>query len=199
MTAMTGGSLIVIAYLLGSVPIGFLLGYFSGVDVRRAGSGNVGATNVARVVGRRQGLITLLADVLKGFLPVALALWLGAGETLTSLAGLAAFLGHIFPVFLRFQGGKGVATALGVFLALAPWATAAMVGVFVVVAVLSRMVSLASMAASASAPVFLWLFSYSPYAIGLGLLLATIIILRHHENVRRLLAGVEPTFKLSSR
>lgn len=199
MTAMTGGLLIVLAYLLGSVPAGFLLGYFSGVDVRRAGSGNVGATNVARVVGRTQGLITLLIDVLKGFLPVALALWLGAGEAVTSMAGLAAFLGHLYPLFLRFQGGKGVATALGVFLALAPWATAAMVGVFVVVAALGRMVSLASIAAAASAPIFLWVFFYSPYVFGLGSLLAAIIIVRHHENLRRLLAGVEPRFKLNSR
>lgn len=193
---MTAGLVIVFAYLLGSVPTGFLMGYFSGVDVRRAGSGNVGATNVARVVGKTQGLITLLVDVAKGFIPAIVAVGLDLDDGVTSLVALAAFLGHLYPVFLRFRGGKGVATALGVFLALAPWGAAAMVGVFGVVAVVSRVVSLASMTAAGAAPIVLWLFSYPLYQVGLGLIIALGIIARHRENIRRLIAGVEPRFHL---
>ncbi len=179
-------------YLLGSVPIGFLLGYLSGVDVRQAGSGNVGATNVARVVGKRQGLITLVGDVAKGFIPAFLSLQLGLGLWVSALAGLASFLGHLYPVFLKFQGGKGVATALGVFLVLAPMATVVLIFVFSFVAMVSRLVSLASMVAAGFAPIALWFFSYSPLLIWLSLLIALLIIFRHQENIRRLIAGVEP-------
>lgn len=193
---VTAGVLIVFAYLLGSVPTGFLMGYLAGVDVRRAGSGNVGATNVARVVGKKQGLVTLLVDVAKGFIPAILAVSLGLDNAVTSLVALAAFLGHLYPVFLYFQGGKGVATALGVFLALAPWGAAAMAAVFGLVAVASRVVSLASMTAAAAAPILLWLLSYPPYTIGLGLFIACGIIVRHRENIRRLITGVEPRFHL---
>lgn len=191
---MAAAFLIVFAYLLGSVPTGFLMGYFSGVDVREAGSGNVGATNVARVVGKKQGLITLLVDVAKGLIPVFLCDQLGCSIAVRSLAGLAAYLGHLYPIFLRFRGGKGVATALGVFLGLAPLGAAALVVVFCLVAGVSRIVSLASLSAAAAAPIFLWLFSYSPYVVGLGLLMALGIIVRHRENIRRLLSGVEPRF-----
>ena len=115
--------LVLFAYLLGSVPTGYILGSVAGVDVRKAGSGNVGATNVARVVGKRHGILTLVADIAKGFVPVIVALNIGLAPMATAFVGIAAFLGHLYPVFLRFQGGKGVATALGVFLGLAPWAT----------------------------------------------------------------------------
>src|SRR5215510_2081454 len=114
---------VIFAYLLGSVPTGYILGSLAGVDVRKAGSGNVGATNVARVVGKRHGIFTLVADIAKGFVPVVIALNLGLTSTATAFVGIAAFLGHLYPVFLRFQGGKGVATALGVFLGLFPWTT----------------------------------------------------------------------------
>lgn len=191
---MAAALMVVSAYLLGSVPTGFLMGYFSGVDVREAGSGNVGATNVARVVGKRQGLITLLVDVAKGFIPAFLCDLLGFSIAVTSLAGLAAFLGHLYPIFLRFRGGKGVATALGVFLGLAPLGAAALMVVFCLIAGVSRIVSLASLSAAVVAPVFLWLFSYSPYVVGLGLLMAVGTIVRHRENIRRLLSGAEPRF-----
>ncbi|MBI2358294.1 MAG: glycerol-3-phosphate 1-O-acyltransferase PlsY [Deltaproteobacteria bacterium] len=192
---MTAGLVLVFAYLLGSVPTGFLMGYFSGVDVRRAGSRNVGATNVARVVGKKQGLITLLVDVAKGYIPAILSVWLALDDAVTGLVALAAFLGHLYPVFLRFQGGKGVATALGVFLAVAPWAAAAMAGVFGLIAAGSRVVSLASMTAAAAAPILLWMFSYPTYTVGLGWLIGLAIIVRHRENIRRLIAGVEPRFR----
>src|SRR5438128_12043580 len=107
--------LVLFGYLLGSIPTGYILGFLAGVDVRKAGSGNVGATNVARVVGKRQGIFTLVADAAKGFIPVILALNLDLTPVATVFVGIAAFLGHLYPVFLRFRGGKGVATALGVF------------------------------------------------------------------------------------
>lgn len=187
---------LVFAYLLGSIPTGFIVGSFSGVDVRQAGSGNVGATNVARVVGKRQGLITLLGDVAKGFIPVYLSAQLELGVTITALVALAAFLGHLYPVFLKFQGGKGVATALGVYLALAPMATVVLVFVFSVVAMASRVVSLASLIAAGFAPIAFWFFSDPPFLIWLSLLIGLLIMFRHRENIQRLLSGAEPRFDL---
>jgi glycerol-3-phosphate acyltransferase PlsY len=187
-------ALVLFAYLLGSVPTGYILGYFSGVDVRKEGSGNVGATNVARVAGKKLGVFTLIGDAAKGFLPVCLAQYLGFDATVVGLAALAAFLGHLFPVFLKFSGGKGVATALGALLALAPAATAALVLVFLAVALASRIVSLASMVAAAAAPVAVWLLDYPPAAIAVAAAMALLIIWRHHENIRRLLSGIEPKF-----
>lgn len=182
------------AYLLGSIPTGFLLGSFSGVDVRRAGSGNVGATNVARVVGRRQGLMTLLGDVAKGLIPVYLSVYLELNPPMVALVGLAAFLGHLYPLFLKFQGGKGVATALGVYLGLAPMATVVLIFVFSVVAMVSRVVSLASLIAAGFAPIAFWFFSYPPFLIWLSLLIGLLIVFRHRENIERLLSGAEPRF-----
>lgn len=184
------------AYLLGSIPTGFLLGSLSGVDVRQAGSGNVGATNVARVVGKRQGLMTLLGDVAKGFIPVYLSVHLGWSVTITGLVALAAFLGHLYPVFLKFQGGKGVATALGIFLSLAPMATVVIVFVFAFVIGVSRMVSLASLVAAGFAPIAFWFFSYPPFLIWLSLLIALLIVIRHRKNIQRIISGVEPRFEL---
>ncbi|MFQ5904553.1 MAG: glycerol-3-phosphate 1-O-acyltransferase PlsY [Candidatus Binatia bacterium] len=188
--------MLLFAYLLGSVPTGFLLGSLSGVDVRQAGSGNVGATNVARVVGKKQGLMTLVGDAAKGFIPAFLSPQLGFSFTITSLAALAAFLGHLYPVFLRFQGGKGVATALGIFLGLAPMATLVLVFVFSFVAMVSRAVSLASLVAAGLAPIVFWFFSYPHPFVWLSLLIALLIIFRHRENIQRLISGAEPRFHL---
>ena len=188
--------MLLLAYLLGSIPTGFLLGSFSGVDVRQAGSGNVGATNVARVVGKKQGLITLIADVAKGFLTILLSSRLGFDPTVTALAALAAFLGHLYPVFLRFQGGKGVATALGIFLGIAPMVSAILVLVFALVISISRRVSLGSMAAAVAAPVLVWFLSYPPLLVGLSSIIALMILFRHQENIRRLISGTEPRFQL---
>jgi acyl phosphate:glycerol-3-phosphate acyltransferase len=193
---MAAGFMLLFAYFLGSIPTGFIIGLLSGVDIRRAGSGNVGATNVARVVGKKEGLITLLADVAKGFIPVLLSSWLGLSLTVVALAALAAFVGHLYPVFLKFQGGKGVATALGIFLAAAPLASLVLILVFVVVVVAGRWVSLASMAAAGAAPLVLWVFSYPPLLVALGLFIALLIVFRHWENIRRLIAGTEPRFQL---
>ncbi len=190
--------LVLFAYLLGSVPTGFILGSLAGVDVRKAGSGNVGATNVARVVGKRHGILTLVADIAKGVIPIAVAFSLGLTPTATALVGIAVFLGHLYPVFLRFQGGKGVATALGVFLGLAPWATLVLVAIFVLVLLATRVVSLSSMLAAAFAPIVFWFFFHSPILTGTSLFIAVMIILRHRGNIQRLLLGTEPRLGASS-
>ncbi|HZA56211.1 MAG TPA: glycerol-3-phosphate 1-O-acyltransferase PlsY [Candidatus Udaeobacter sp.] len=186
--------LILVAYLLGSIPTGYVLGSRAGVDVRKAGSGNVGATNVARVVGKRHGLLTLIGDTAKGLIPVLLAGQLNSTTEVIALVAVAAFLGHLYPVFLKFHGGKGVATALGVLLGLAPLATVVLIAIFVLIVVTSRLVSLSSMIAAALAPLALWWFSYPPVLVGASALLAVMIILRHRGNIQRLLAGTEPKF-----
>ncbi len=187
-------ALVIFSYLLGSVPSGYVLGRLAGIDVRNLGSGNVGATNVARVVGKRQGVLTLIADAAKGFIPVIAAIQFNMGLPATVLAGVAAFLGHLYPAFLRFKGGKGVATALGFFLAMAPLATIILLGVFALVMFVSRAVSLGSITAAAAAPVVLWIAAYPPMLIGAGAFLAAMIILRHSGNIKRLLSGTEPKF-----
>jgi acyl phosphate:glycerol-3-phosphate acyltransferase len=192
--------LILFGYLMGSVPVGVILGLKSGIDVRETGSGNVGATNVARVVGRRQGILTLIADTAKGFLPVILAMQLGASLAATVLVGAAAFLGHLYPIFLKFKGGKGVATALGVFLAEAPLATLVLVGLFGVTVLTSRIVSLSSIIAALAAPIIFWLFSYPPWVVGIAAFIALAITWRHRSNLRRMMNGSEPRFgSISSR
>lgn len=187
--------MVLFSYLIGSVPIGYLLGWLGGIDVRKAGSGNIGATNVARVVGKMQGILTLAGDAAKGFLPVFIAARLELGPGTIAWVAAAAFLGHLYPVFLKFQGGKGVATALGIFLGLAPVVTLLLFAIFVLVVLISRVVSLGSIAAAGSAPVALWLFSYPPFVIALSAFLALMIVLRHRDNIRRLIAGAEPKFQ----
>jgi glycerol-3-phosphate acyltransferase PlsY len=186
--------LIVLAYLLGSVPTGYLLGRMAGIDVRQAGSGNVGATNVARVVGKSQGVLTLAADAAKGFIPMILAVQLGFSSLATALVAAAVFLGHLYPVFLRFKGGKGVATALGVFLGLAPAAALVLIVIFTTVVLSTRIVSLGSIVTAAAAPLALWWFAYAPILVAMSAFLSLMIILRHRTNIQRLLTGTEPKF-----
>lgn len=193
---MTIAALAVIAlgYLLGSIPTGFILGIRAGVDVRKSGSGNLGATNVARVLGKRLGVYTLIADAAKGWIPVFVSQQLGLSIQVSALVGLAAFLGHLFPVFLKFKGGKGVATALGVFMALAPIGTLVLLALFGAVMFFSRTVSLSSMIAAAGAPAVFWCFSYGTAVIATSAALAAMVILRHRSNIQRLRAGTEPKF-----
>jgi glycerol-3-phosphate acyltransferase PlsY len=186
--------LIFVAYVIGSVPTGYLLGKLRGVDVRTIGSGNVGATNVARAVGKSQGIITLIADAAKGYLPVFMALQLGQDSLTVALTAMAAFLGHLFPLFLNFQGGKGVATGFGALLALAPVATLVLVVVFVLTVVATRIVSLGSLATAVAAPLSLWLFHQPPVIVVLGCFLGAMVMIRHRANIQRLLAGTEPRF-----
>jgi len=186
--------LVIFSYLLGSVPSGFIIGKLSGLDVRKAGSGNIGATNVARVIGKGGGLLTLLADTAKGLIPVLAARQMALSDPLTALIGVAAFLGHLYPIFLKFKGGKGVATALGVLLALAPAATVILMVVFAGIGFTTRIVSLSSMVAAIATPLVLWLFYYPPASILMSAFMATMIVLRHYANIQRLLDGTEPRF-----
>lgn len=189
--------LTILSYLLGSVPSGFLVGSSAGVDVRGAGSGNIGATNVARTLGWKKGLLTLVFDVAKGFLPVLAAQLLDLGAGAAAAAGLAAFAGHLYPVFLGFKGGKGVATAAGVYIAAMPLGILVLLGVFALVVVASRRVSPASMAAAALAPAVAWALSYPPEVAWMTLVIGVLVVVRHRENIRRLVAGEEAPFKLS--
>ncbi len=184
--------LVVLSYLLGAVPFGLLLARSAGVDVRRAGSGNIGATNVARTAGKTLGLLTLLLDALKGALPTALALHLFPGPRFAVLLGLAAVLGHVFPVFLRFRGGKGVATAAGVFVALTPLAAGAAVAVFALSVLLTRTVSVGSLLAAPALVVAVLLLDGRPEVLALASSVAALVVVRHAGNVRRLLAREEP-------
>jgi|SRR5262245_15142051 len=186
--------LILLGYLIGSVPNGYLLGKLAGVDIQKVGSGNIGAANVARTLGKWQGALTLVADAAKGFLPVFVALELGLSSVNLALVAIAAFLGHLYPVFLKFRGGKGVATGLGALLALAPLATAVLIVVFAAVALSTRLVSLSSIAAAVATPVILWLFNQQAVIVGVGLFFGAMITLRHRSNIQRILAGTEPRF-----
>lgn len=183
------------AYLLGSVPTGLLLGKAYGIDVRKEGSGNIGATNLYRTVGRKVGVMTLVGDCLKGMLPVLAAKFSSLPADYAAWVGLAAFLGHVFSVFLKFRGGKGVATALGVFLAMSPLAVAVALGVFVVLMLVWRYVSLGSIAAAAVMPIAVWALNGGRVMSIVTMLIAVIVIVRHLENIRRLVAGTENRFK----
>jgi glycerol-3-phosphate acyltransferase PlsY len=186
---------VIASYLLGSIPTGLLLGKAFGVDIRSAGSGNIGATNVYRTLGRTVGVLTLAGDCLKGVVPVVLARHLGLPDIWLAAAGSAAFLGHVFTVFLRFKGGKGVATALGVFLGISPLSVLAAFGVFALVLWKWRFVSLASMSAAALMALFIAAIDGRPLIISMTLLIAAVIILKHRENIVRLKAGTENRFK----
>jgi len=184
--------LIPLGYLSGSIPFGLLIARVAmGVDVRKAGSGNIGATNVLRVAGSKAGAVTLALDALKGWAPVALSRLLEAPEVVVAAVGLAAFLGHIYPLFLGFRGGKGVATALGVLLALFAKIALAIVGVWLLVAALFRYSSLAALTAAVAAPVLVWVLDGRPPYVGLAVIICGFILIRHRENMERLMAGHE--------
>jgi glycerol-3-phosphate acyltransferase PlsY len=187
--------LLVTAYLLGSVPTGLLLGKAYGVDVRKEGSGNIGATNLYRTVGRKVGVLTLIGDCLKGLIPVLVVQFSSQPADYAAWVGLAAFCGHVFSVFLRFKGGKGVATALGVFLALAPLAVGIALAVFVALMLIWRYVSLGSIAAAAAMPLVVMLLPGDTVLKSVTVIIAVVVIAKHHENIGRLLAGTESRFK----
>lgn len=184
-----------LSYLLGSLPVGLLLAKIRGSDPRMIGSGNIGATNVMRAAGKTAGIITLAGDALKGFLPVWLAIRFGLPESVVAAAGFAAFLGHLFPLYLRFKGGKGVATALGVFLAFNYLAVLIDIAIFVVLLLKWRYVSLGSLVCAVLIPFLLLILKTpaptpAPYIILCGIMIVPIFI-KHRENIRRLLAGTE--------
>jgi glycerol-3-phosphate acyltransferase PlsY len=194
---MTPWLLVAAAYLLGAVPSSYLAGRWArGIDLREHGSGNLGATNTFRVLGARVAAPVMVFDVLKGFLPVALfPRWDGRTALAWTLAyGAAAILGHVFPVYMGFRGGKGVATATGVFLALAPVAVLPAIAVWLLVLAAARMVSLASITAAVALVVALALTESRPAVLVLGAAVALFVLYSHRANVRRILRGEEYRF-----
>ncbi|NWF54673.1 MAG: glycerol-3-phosphate 1-O-acyltransferase PlsY [Syntrophaceae bacterium] len=187
--------LLILAYFLGSVPTGVILTRaFSDVDPRTQGSKNIGATNIYRTAGKKLGILTLAGDILKGVIPVAVArgvldshFWIGA-------VALTVFLGHLYPVFLKFKGGKGIATGLGAFLALATLPAILSFFVFAAVVYKSRYISLGSLTAAAVFPVFLALFNPHPIYIPFAIVIGLFIFWRHRDNIQRLMAGIENKF-----
>lgn len=189
---MIAGVVILSAYLLGAVPIGYFLVRLKGTDIRKVGSGNIGFTNVLRTAGWKYGLPTLIFDTGKGFLFPFLALYLGLSEWVAILAGLSAICGHNWSIFLKGKGGKGVLTSCGVFSGLAPVPTLCALGVFCIVLLLSRFVSVSSTTAAISLPVFILLLSRDKTSILiLSLISAIFIVVKHILNFKRLIAGTE--------
>jgi glycerol-3-phosphate acyltransferase PlsY len=195
---LTFPALVLAAYLLGSVPTGLIVArLLQGPDPRTQGSGNLGAANLYRLLGPKAGALTLAGDALKGLIPALLAWhWLAPlgpwREAATAVVGAAPVLGHIYPVYLKFQGGKGVATAFGVVAALAPWAALNLVVVYLAAAAQTRIFSAAALVCAWLLPVAMGLFSDSKAYLLLAGVLSALILLRHRDNVERLLQGTEP-------
>ncbi len=192
------------AYFLGSFPTGLLVGRARGVDIRKFGSGNIGATNITRALGKKVGAVVLLVDALKGWLACyfapTMALQIAGGlpeldadirECLQLTGAVGAILGHNYTCWLKFKGGKGIATTAGTLLALMPVGGLICIGTWIVFLALSRYVSIASIAAAAAVPLSAWLTGRSPLMIGVGLTVGALAIYKHKDNIRRLIAGTE--------
>jgi glycerol-3-phosphate acyltransferase PlsY len=189
----------IFAYLLGSIPWGLILTrLFTSINIRQVGSGNIGATNVARMAGPRLGVLTLAGDILKGAFPVWLAVSMTTpnevwGDLFIALVALAAFTGHLYPVYMKFKnGGKGVATAAGCFGVISPVALVILILVFILFVCWSNRVSLASLAAAAILPVAIWKATGSEVMLGCAVITTLFIYFRHVDNIKRLIAGTEP-------
>lgn len=191
--------LLIASYLIGAVPFGLVVGKAAGVDVRQHGSKNIGATNVSRTLGKKFGVVALLLDVLKGYLPMALAASILGGaegaEKIICACGVLAVAGHMFPVYLKFKGGKGVATGLGVFLYLSPPAILISLVLFVAAVALTGFVSAGSLLASALFPLWLFLLGATKTVVLSAVVVAALIWVKHHENIGRLLRGEEKSWK----
>lgn len=205
---LTFAAVALLSYLLGSVPAGYLAGRIAGIDIRKAGSGNIGATNVTRTLGRRYGYPVFVVDFAKGALAVCVSILLGRQvepkPTSTEIYGIVAaiccVLGHVFPVWLGFKGGKGVATSAGALFGLMPLAAAIGVGLWVIIFEVTRYVSLASVATAILLPLTVLGLTYARRTDGIALFyftlcLAAVVIFRHRSNLSRLLRGTEPRFK----
>jgi acyl phosphate:glycerol-3-phosphate acyltransferase len=198
---MTPFLILIVCYLIGCIPFGYLLVRLrTGEDVRAEGSGNIGATNVLRTQGRLLGVATLVLDALKGLAAVWLMSYFAEGSLFwMSGAAVAVMLGHVYPVFLKFQGGKAVATFIGAFAYLAPWPLLAVLIVFVIVVAVTRFISLGSILAAASFPFGVWLIMHpAPPVLLAALIAALLIIYKHKANVERLRAGTENVFSFGS-
>jgi len=191
------------AYLLGSIPTGYLVGRVKGLDIRKVGSGNIGATNVFRILGRTAGAIVLVVDCLKGWAAVALApglmtailggrVWSGSEfESLRIIAAMSVILGHNYTCWLKFKGGKGIATSAGVLAALIWWGFVAVLVTWVVVCLLTRYVSVASIASAVVLPFATWMAGYSHLLIIIAAAMCVLAVYKHHANIKRLMEGTE--------
>lgn len=188
---------IIPAYLIGAIPTGVILTRLSGAeDIRKVGSGNIGATNVYRTAGRKLGILTLVGDVLKGALPVlAISLSGRFSPEVVAMTAVAAFVGHCYPIYLRFQGGKGIATALGIFLVLSPLSVLVAFFVFAGLFMAFKYISLSSISAAATVPIMVVVQGSNPPLIAASLFMAAVMIWRHRSNIDRLIKGEEPKFK----
>ncbi len=189
---------LIIIYLIAAIPTGVILSRLMGSeDVRQKGSGNIGATNVYRVVGKLAGILTLVGDTMKGFLPLlAYKSWLAPTPTQLGIACAIAIIGHCYPVYLKFRGGKGVATALGIFLVLSPAAVLGALIVFLLAVGITRYISLGSVLAAMSAPLLILMLNQPQPIFVATLFIAALVIWRHRSNIRRLLDGTEGHFKV---
>lgn len=188
---------IIFAYLFGSIPFAFIIGkIFGKVDIRKVGSGNPGATNVFRTVGKTAGIFTFIADGLKGFIPVYFAIMVNSSFSYSLAVAAAAILGHMFTVFLKFKGGKGVATGCGAFLALMPLPTVIAFVVFAVIFILSGYVALGSICAALALPLAAYFSGYGMEVIVFSFAAAMLIIYKHRTNIKRLRQGTENKFKI---
>lgn len=184
--------LVPLAYLLGSLSTAVIVSRVLGLpDPREQGSKNPGATNVLRLGGKKAAVITLVGDALKGLIPVVIAQYLGVTPDILAAVGLAAFLGHLYPVFFGFKGGKGVATALGVLTGLSGWVGLGVLATWLLMAWLFRISSLAALTAAALAPVYVWFLVRSPVLTAAALAMTFLLISRHRGNIERLLRGEE--------
>ncbi|MGK2907590.1 MAG: glycerol-3-phosphate 1-O-acyltransferase PlsY [Desulfuromonadales bacterium] len=189
---------LIIIYLIAAIPTGVILSRLMGSeDVRLKGSGNIGATNVYRVAGKLAGILTLVGDIMKGFLPLlACKTWLAPTPTQLGVASVIAIIGHCYPVYLRFKGGKGVATALGIYLVLSPPAVLVALAIFVLTVGTTRYISLGSVLATMSAPLLILMQNYPKPIFLATLFIAMLVVWRHRTNIHRLMHGSEDRFKL---
>jgi len=189
--------ILIAVYLIAAIPTGVVLARLMGSeDVRQKGSGNIGATNVYRVAGKLAGVLTLFGDTMKSCLPLlAIKTWLAPTPTQLGIACAVAIMGHCYPIYLKFEGGKGVATALGIFLVISPKAVLVALIVFVLAVVTTRYISLGSVLAALSAPLLILLFNHPQPIFLATLFIAALVIWRHNSNIRRLLDGTETRFK----
>ena len=188
-----------VSYLLGSIPFGYIVVHVTkGTDIRKTGSGNIGATNVYRK-SRWAGIATLLLDATKGYVAVGIASCISGDDTWTGVAAMCAVIGHIFTVWLRFRGGKGVAVGCGAYIAISVPAAATALIVFILATVLTRYISAASIAAAALFPLWAWLYGCPTDVVIWSVPACFLIIAKHHQNIRRIIAGTENRFSLGKR
>ena len=197
---------VIFSYLVGSIPTGLLLSKASGIDIRKSGSGNIGATNVTRLLGKKLGVLTLAGDVLKAVIPMLAVHWylLHSGtdvkpdelDLAVTLSGGAAFLGHMYSIYLKFRGGKGVATGLGVFIVLEPVAALISLLLFIAVVYFSGYVAVGSLLVSALMTLWIWLLKGSPNHVYLAFFIGLLIWLKHADNIKRLFEGTETNWRV---